>query len=346
MSKIVLTTIAGASIELGEIPFNLYARGTGGGMILFCRSGFAITARHKEALDRSDRIFYISSAEIDQYLDYVFERIERVVASDSIKLGDKARLVRGVGKRIVRRLLDEPRSGKCVDQSKRFIDSQIELIFSSPDAAVHLFSLSSADPYALSHSINVCTFCMLLGEQLYGQSRDDIRNLGLGGLLHDIGKTQLDGRLLMKQTPLTEKEMSEIRRHPLLSSQLIEEHQLPESVKVVGLSHHEMVDGAGYPNGLRGEEIHPFARIAAVANAYDCLTSENEKHARMPHLQALSIMAKKIKRYDRNVFHALLRIVLRDDRLIEGFLTKKIGSKELEAVARSHASHINTAHVL
>jgi HD-GYP domain-containing protein (c-di-GMP phosphodiesterase class II) len=328
LSKIVLTTIAGGSVELGDIPFNLYAKGNTGGMVLFCRPGFAITPRHMEALRRSDRVFYISSAEIDNYLDYAFDRLEKIVSSDTIQFGEKARIVRGVGKRIVRMLLEDPRSGESIKRSSRFVDSQLELILGSPEAAIHLFALSAADPYALSHSINVSTFCILLGQQLLGESREELQQLGLGGLLHDIGKTQLDSRVLVKRTPLTENDFQEIRRHPGLSAELIEEHHLPQPVRIIGRSHHEMADGSGYPDGLHGDSIHPFARIAAVANAYDGMTSDRQQHSRMPHLQALSIMAQKIKRYDSKVFHALLRIVLRDDRLIEGFLSKRIKFNE------------------
>jgi len=338
LSKIVLTTIVGGSIELGEIPFDLYAKGGLGGMVLFCRSGFAITPRHMEALKRNDRIFYISSAEIDAYLDYTFERIEDVIASETIQPGEKARIVRGVGKRIVRKLLDDPRSGEAVKRSGRFIDSQIELIIGSPNAAVHLFALSAADPYALSHSINVSTFCILLGQQLFGQSKEDLHQLGLGGLLHDLGKTQLDASLLLKRTPLTEREVTEIKRHPALSAELIGGHKMPSSVIAIARSHHEMADGTGYPDGLRGDAIHPFARIASVANDYDFMTSDREQHAKMPHLQALSIMAQKIKRYDTKVFHALLRIVLRDERLIEGFLAKRLKTRDISAATR----HIST----
>ncbi len=339
MSKIVLTTIAGGSIELGNIPFDLYAKSSTGGMVLFCRSGFAISPRHMEALARSDRIFYISSADIDSYLDYAFDRIEEIIVSETILPGEKARIVRGVGKRIVRKLLDDPRSGESVNRSGRFIDSQIELILGSPDAAVHLFALSAADPYALSHSINVSTFCILLGRQLFGESKEELHQLGLGGLLHDLGKTQLDARLLLKRTPLTEKEATEIRRHPALSADLMGGHKMPRSVVAIARSHHEMSDGTGYPDGLSGDAIHPFARIASVANAYDVMTSDREQHAKMPHLQALSIMAQKIKRYDTKVFHALLRIVLRDDRLIEGFLAKRIKTQDIAAATR----HINSS---
>jgi HD-GYP domain-containing protein (c-di-GMP phosphodiesterase class II) len=337
LSKIVLTTISGGSMELGDIPFNLYAKGNTGGMVLFCRSGFAITQRHMEALRRSDRVFYISSADVDNYLDYAFDRIEKIVGSETIPAGEKARIVRGVGKRLVRKLLDDPRSGETVDHSGRFVDSQIELVLGSPDAAVHLFALSSADPYSLSHSINVSTFCILLGQQLLGDSREELRQLGLGGLLHDIGKTQLDARMLTMRTPLTEDEFKEIRRHPGLSAELMDLHKLPRPILAIGRSHHEMCDGSGFPEGLRGDSIHPFARIAAVANAYDGMTSDHNQRTHMPHLQALSIMAQKIKRYDSKVYHALLRIVLRDDRLIEGFLSRRIKPHDLEAATR----HIN-----
>ena len=319
MSKLVLTTIAGGSVDLGPIPFNLYAKGQDGRMILFCRSTFPITPRHKKALDRSDRIFYISSEEIDKYLEYSFERIERIVANDDIRLGDKTRIVWGVGKKVVRNLMDEPRSGEVVGNSRRFVDSQIELIMRTPEAAAHLFSLSAADPHMLTHSLNVCTFCVLLGEALYGQSRTELQQLGLGGLLHDIGKTQLDQGVFAKKTPLTDRDWDEIRRHPELSKELMSGHGLSGPALEIGKSHHERVNGMGYPDGLRGGKIHPFARIAAVADIYDNITSNRDGKNSLTHMQALAAMAKKKERFDQKVFDALLKTVIHNEKLIKEF---------------------------
>jgi len=133
-----------------------------------------------------------------------------------------------------------------------------------------------------SHSVNVCAYATILGDAL-GIERGELFNVGLGAFLHDVGKTRIPQAILAKPGPLSEREWSIVRRHPEWGVQLLgaETHKWV-AVRVVVLQHHELLDGSGYPEGLRGQEIHPLGRLVTLVDVYDALTSER------PHRPALS----------------------------------------------------------
>lgn len=305
---------------MGPIPFDLYASDTKGGVVLFCRRDFDITERHKELLDRSSRVFYVNSDNLDLYFDYAFDRLDRIVESEKVRVHEKAQIVRGVGMRVVDKMMEDPRSSAAMEDGGRFVTTKVKLILDAPEVTNHLFALSAVEGYALSHSINVCTFCLLLGKKMYGRDSDRLQGLGIGGLIHDIGLTRVRNVLLKKAGSLTNEERAELRTHPIHSHKIASDHKFDEPVKAICRSHHEKMGGGGYPDGLKGNAIHPFARIAAVADTYDAMTSDRAYHRKMPHLEALGEMASRTESFDRDVFRALLRIVLKNEKLVDHFL--------------------------
>ncbi|HUX06882.1 MAG TPA: HD domain-containing phosphohydrolase [Acidobacteriota bacterium] len=332
MAQRYARTISADSIEQGVVPFDLYATDRNNRLVLFCRSGFELTEHHKKLLRGTNRLFYISSDDMDSYYDYAFEHLNRLVANWRISNEEKAKIVHGVGKRIIQRLLSEPRNGNAVKHSKRFIESHTDLILSSANAAGCLFAISSTDAYAFSHHINVATFCLLLGKKLLGNERDKLVLLGLGGLLHDIGLTQIDPGLINREGPLTDKEYETVQVHPVLGYKIARAHGLPEEVQLMVKCHHERYDGSGYPDGLKGEEIHPFARIVAAAEIYDAITSDRNYGKMKESVPALIEMSTDVNWFAPDVFEALLQIVLRNEELIEKFSRSGLVARPLRNV--------------
>jgi HD-GYP domain-containing protein (c-di-GMP phosphodiesterase class II) len=166
------------------------------------------------------------------------------------------------------------------------------------DAVLALQDLAAADGYTLQHSIDVTALGLLLGRRvlyeqgwydLYGRRRFDriderLVQLGLGLMLHDIGKLIVPSEILDKPSSLEETEWELIRRHPTAGLDLLANSSVSWLAKAVIRSHHERWDGRGYPDGRAGSRIHQFARIAAVADVYDAVTSERPYgSARPPH---------------------------------------------------------------
>jgi putative nucleotidyltransferase with HDIG domain len=146
-------------------------------------------------------------------------------------------------------------------------------------AIQHLHSMRRLSEYTIHHSVGVSVICGVLGKWL-GYQGDELRDIILAGLLHDIGKAQLPPSLISKPDKLTPAEMEEMKQHSALAVEVLKKTEsVSKDITAAILQHHERMDGTGYPQGLRGDAIHPYARILAVADLYDAVTSDR------PHQQ-------------------------------------------------------------
>lgn len=314
--------IEGRSVEIGPIPFNLYVRDHKGQLVLFCRSGMPITQEHKEIIERRNSEFFVTSEEINSYLDYTMERMSTVIQSPTIRVTDKVRIIRDLGKRVVEQLLEDPRSGKHVENTRRFVRTTVEFIIACPEVNLSLFNISDLKTYLFSHSINTSVFCLLIGRHMIGDDRQTLINLGMGGLLLDIGMSRLNPSIYCKDGRLGDEDWQSIRKHTRLGYDMLHEHQVDDQVLEMVLHHHERLDGSGYPNGLAGDELPLHVRIAAIADVYDAMTSDRDYRKAKLHVQALAEIAEMRTAFDARVFRSLLEVVLQNEEIIETFLTR------------------------
>jgi putative nucleotidyltransferase with HDIG domain len=128
-------------------------------------------------------------------------------------------------------------------------------------------------------------YAMAIGEQM-ALAREDVEVLRFAGLLHDIGKVGLSEEILLKPSRLTEEEMEQVRRHAEIGASIVEQLDFLHSVTPVIRHHHERWDGQGYPRGLAGKDIPLLARILAVADAFDVMTSERPYRRRLSYADA------------------------------------------------------------
>jgi len=134
------------------------------------------------------------------------------------------------------------------------------------------FTVEAKDTYTRGHSDRVSEYSVLIGEKL-GLSNDDINTLKVGGLFHDIGKIGVPDNILLKNSKLTDDEYSEIKNHPSIGAHILSNATIFKDALPVVKHHHERYDGNGYPGKLKGENIPYLARIAAVADSFDAMTS-------------------------------------------------------------------------
>ncbi|WP_159887457.1 HD-GYP domain-containing protein [Paenibacillus puerhi] len=158
------------------------------------------------------------------------------------------------------------------------------------DAMIMLTNINAMDDYLFHHSLNVCIYTTMLG-LAHGYSRDELMTLGLGALLHDVGKTQIPLELLRKRDRLTDDEFSHIKHHTSFGFQFLkDEPNIPLLAAHCAFQHHERLDGSGYPRGLKGGEIHEYARWIGLVDSYDAMTTHRVyRKAMLPH-QAMEIL--------------------------------------------------------
>lgn len=135
------------------------------------------------------------------------------------------------------------------------------------------YTVEAKDTYTRGHSDRVSAYSVLIGEKL-GLSDEDINTLRIGGLFHDIGKIGVPDSILLKETQLTDDEYSEIKNHPAIGAHILSNATIFKDIIPIVKHHHERYDGNGYPGKLKGEDIPYLARITAVADSFDAMTSK------------------------------------------------------------------------
>ena len=182
-------------------------------------------------------------------------------------------------------------SGK-IQQTKELVANIIEEIIENNDSMVNLIDLKFFDDYTFFHSVNVTVLSVLVGVEM-GLDREELYNLGLGALLHDIGKMFIDKEILNKPGKLTVDEYEQIKDHPKFGYNYLKEtYEIPVSSYVAVLQHHEKFDGTGYPNNRDKDMIGVYGRIIGVTDVYDALISKRPyREALLPSEAMEYIMA-------------------------------------------------------
>ncbi len=194
-----------------------------------------------------------------------------------------------------RRLMDDPER-KTTNQhhlGKQFRNLMtiiIEDMSKNDDAMIMLNQMHQTDHYLYQHSLNVCVYSTMLGIAS-GYSEDQLMVFGLGALLHDIGKVKVPIEILNKPSKLTDEEYNLVKRHAQWGYQILkEEPNIPLITAHCAFQHHERWDGSGYPRGIKGEDIHDYARWIGLVDSYDAMTSHRcYRSTLLPH-QAMEML--------------------------------------------------------
>jgi HD-GYP domain-containing protein (c-di-GMP phosphodiesterase class II) len=186
--------------------------------------------------------------------------------------------------------------------------SLIDEILSRPDVLISLNDIETTDDSTLVHSVNTTVFSLIIGQQLHF-SELELKALAEGTILHDIGKTLVNPKILYKNGKLTSDEFNLVKRHTIAGYELLKTNPLlTELSRIISLQHHERLDGTGYPYGLNANEIHPFAKIVAVADMYDALTAERCYRKSLSNYQAYEILVKdSVFKLDASILSQFLK---------------------------------------
>ena len=195
-------------------------------------------------------------------------------------------------------------------------------------------AVEAKDHYTAGHSKRVSYMACLIADEL-GWSPAAIENLRLGALLHDAGKIGITEGILNKPGSLTEDELAVIREHPGIGAQIVD--SLPNCEDIVRMvrHHHERCDGGGYPDGISGDDISPAARIIAIADAFDALTSERSYRSAKSYQEALTILSKdRGTMFDPDIFDAFMIVfhnTLSKDQMPDDLTDKEGGTSSAQA---------------
>ncbi|OYW38502.1 MAG: phosphodiesterase [Hydrogenophilales bacterium 12-61-10] len=234
---------------------------------------------------------------------------EPVAMSDELR---QAAMICAKARQAVVSMFNEVRMGNAIHAEAvgELVEEISSSVMRNPGALVSLARIKTADDYTYMHSVAVCALMVSLGRQL-GLDEASVREAGMAGLLHDLGKSVMPMAVLNKPGKLTDSEFDIIRQHPVEGHRLLVESASASAIVLdVCLHHHEKVDGSGYPHQLAGDAISLFAKMGAVCDVYDAITSNRLYKAGWDPAESIRKMTEWSKgHYDERVFQAFIKSI-------------------------------------
>jgi len=270
-------------------------------------------AKGVDVLDHATAVS-VEEAEVTvtEALSAVADRDEatmRVAMAEEVK---RAARICARSKQAVVSMFQEARMGKAIDAEAagELVEEISSSVLRNPGALISLARLKDADDYTYMHSVAVCALMVALSRQL-GLGESETREAGMAGLLHDLGKALSPSEVLNKPGKLTDAEFAIMKQHPVDGHRMLAEAGKVGAVTLdVCLHHHEKMDGSGYPDRLPGDKITLFARMGAVCDVYDAITSNRPYKAGWDPAESIRKMAEWCKgHFDERVFQAFVRSV-------------------------------------
>lgn len=232
-----------------------------------------------------------------------------LLKAGGISSEEKVGILRESAMLVVEDLFTHP-SPENIDRSNKVVSSFVYVLMKDPKAYLHLSKLSEHDPYTLQHSVGAAVNSIILGRKLGITHEKELLDLGLGGLLHDLGKVKIRKEIINKNGPLDELEWEEMRQHSSEGFNLVKDNpQLADSTKRAILEHHENRDGSGYPGGIKYSQVHPYAKIVCLADVFNALTTNRSYSKARTPFEAFQMIRDKLQhKIEPEIFKELVLI--------------------------------------
>lgn len=281
-------------MKVGKEVFNIAGR-------LLLSKGTILSSQFIDKLEPCGiKEIYVEDEKFSPPQDYIQYRISKkeAIYQDSTK--------------IVRNIVDKIRENQSIDIKgvKDMVGEVVNEIIGDSYAFIQLSSVRDMDNYTYLHSMDVCVYAIILGKG-YGMPRSVLNKLGLGAILHDVGKGKVPPEILLKPGPLNDEEFSIMKKHTVWGYEIVNGcYNIEETISNIVLQHHEHWDGNGYPMGLKGYEIDFFSRIVTICDIYDALTGDRVYRKRvLPHEAAEYIINTSGNITDPNLIKNFVRDV-------------------------------------
>jgi putative nucleotidyltransferase with HDIG domain len=253
-----------------------------------------------------------SEAQVDAELAVTANSVRDTARAPSAAEFTRAAKIVANSRQAVASMFAEARMGRTVDTggARRLVEEISDSVSRSAGALISLARLKTADDYTYMHSVAVCALMIALARQL-GLGKEEVRSAGIAGLLHDLGKAAIPLDILNKPGKLTDAEFAIVKTHPEKGHEmLLQSGDVDPVARDVVLHHHEKDDGSGYPKRLRGAAISLFAKMAAVCDVYDAITSNRPYKAGWDPAESLRKMAEWSNgHFDLSVFQAFVKSI-------------------------------------
>jgi putative nucleotidyltransferase with HDIG domain len=252
---------------------------------------------------------WIKASDLAEIQSFAEQELKRASTDQSISPTQRAHLLQRTAIKSVENLFASP-SPENVKRSEKVVGSFVYVLMKEPKSYLLLTTLSSHDPYTLRHSVGTSVNAIILGRKIGMTDEQELTELGLAGLLHDIGKVKVKREIINKNGPLDELEWEEMRQHAQAGYDIVKDNpNLPERVKLAIWEHHEDRNGTGYPRKMKIEDTHLFSRIVSICDIFNALTTDRTYSKAKTPFEAFQLMRDKLShKFDESLFRQLVEI--------------------------------------
>lgn len=275
------------------------------------------------------------SAEDGSVAPEAFAVIEELEVADRTKVtiseSVRAQVAEGIAY-----LCNNTDSDQFADITQNITNDLMRAINANDAVAVDISLLKVSDEYTFKHSVDVATMAMIIAKKL-GMSQQEIYDIGIAGLLHDIGKSKIPNKILNKPSKLTEEEFEIIKRHSTYGYQILRgKQEINDNIKLAVLQHHEKNNGTGYPMGVGAARICPYAKIIAVVDIYDALVTERPYKQGFSQRDAVEMIMTMTAELDISSLRGFMRSII----LYPVGSTVKLSNGEFAKVVENYETSI------
>ena len=292
-----------ANISYRQIPIGLLVPNRQAGVklffrtdknnfVLFINNTSQISAAKLEQLQQNNiKHLYLSITDKQGYLNYLKENLSAILSNPELTDNDKAEIIYDTARSITEELFLKP-STKGIKQTRNLVNCMIDTISHSPKTSNLLMMITSQDYYTYTHSINVGIYAISMMRKVKPSISDsELKILGLGFFLHDLGKARIPNSIIKKQGSLDQYEWQLMQEHPMLGAELV--HKMGEDsppITDIILTHHERNCGSGYPRKLTRNKISLPGKVCALCDVFDALTTKRPYKKALSTFESLKLM--------------------------------------------------------
>ncbi len=260
--------------------------------------------------DKNLENFYIHNKDTKNFRSYLETNIGEMLESENIPVQKKAEVLFESAVNVVEDIFNNPRSGEAIQRSKEMVGHTVNFIVSAPNAFVNLTKIRRYDYYTFTHSVNVCTFLVSLAQKFNITDKQTLKEIGEGGLLHDLGKSMISSAIINKNGKLTKAEFDEIKNHPAYGVKIAKETRdiTDVSLSIIG-QHHEKVTGRGYPKGLQSSELNVYAKMASIVDVYDAITTNRSYSSAKSPMEAAQFLLSIKEEFDSKILMTFIKML-------------------------------------
>lgn len=276
--------------------FNLFLRSPRDNQYVLFRSGeLKFNEECRAKLEQNNiASVYIAAADRAIYMGYLENNLSRILSDEAVPPREKSKILYGSASQLLHDVFANPMAGENIKRAQDMVENTVGHLMRGGEHFGSLLSIMSFDYQTYTHSVNVSVFGVALARRI-GLSRAELIELGTGLLLHDVGKSAIDPAILFKEGPLTPEEWAIVKTHPDQGVQMLRESARVSDVALaVVRQHHEKCSGKGYPQGLTEPDIHLYAKIGALADVFDALTTKRCYKQAVQSFPAIRIMQNEM----------------------------------------------------